>query len=210
MSALDYIAGLCRLDYAVHRRTGRCIARIASRDADGYGLVTSSLRGHAATVRRLSMETLAGATESDVDAWIAEDGAAADGQSTRPPRGRPDRSARGASRPPVDRTGGSTRAAPTSRAPRCAARRDRPGTSTGPTTRRGGLSGMACPRQRSRSRRTSSSVRGSPVGRTPRDADRGRPAGRARRRSWRCSSAARAAPHLAAADVGRGSSRRVS
>ena len=84
MSALDYIAGLCRLDYAVHRRTGRCIAAHRLRDADGYGLVTSSLRGHAATVRLLPMETLAGATESDVDAWIAEDGAAADGQSAPP------------------------------------------------------------------------------------------------------------------------------
>ena len=78
------LAGLCRLDYAVHRRTGRCIAAHRLRDADGYGLVTSSLRGHAATVRRLPMETLAGATESDVDAWIAEDGAAADGQSAPP------------------------------------------------------------------------------------------------------------------------------
>ena len=39
-------------------------------------------------------------------------------RAPRPPRGRPDRSARGVSRPPVDRTGGSTRGRP---------RRERPG-----------------------------------------------------------------------------------
>ena len=85
VGARDTAEALAVVSADLANRTGRCIAAHRLRDADGYGLVTSSLRGHAATVRRLPMETLAGATESDVDAWIAEDGAAADcGADGRP------------------------------------------------------------------------------------------------------------------------------